>query len=94
MSTSTYIENMLDNLQLGIGKVWADGPQYMLYKAVNILEDLTGGINMDLQYWGLGTDFKLTDMIKAGMFGIGLIGSLASGGLMDDSRVTDLRRWG
>ena len=94
IAESTYMQTVIDNIKLGIGKNFSEGPGYYLYKAVNMLQDLTGGINIDVHPWGIGTHFNVLDMIKAGMFGFGLISSLSNGGLMDDSRITDLDRWG
>jgi len=90
------MENMFENIKLGVGMQYSDGFGYIMYKVVDLLDNLTnGGPNIDLSYWGLGTDFHIFDLIKSGMFGLGLLGSLVSGGGgLDPNAALDLNRWG
>ena len=86
--------NMSANLMLGTGMTYANNPVgYLLYKAVDVVDKMAGGgPNIDISWWGLGTDFHITDLIKSGMFGLGMIGSLVSGigGLFN---ATNLSSW-
>lgn len=74
---NTFLQNAL----LGTGMTYANSPiGYLMYKSVDLVDKMTGGgPNIDLSYWGLGTDFKIPSLIKSGMFGLGLIGSILSG---------------
>ena len=74
---NTFLQNAL----LGTGMTYANSPVgYLMYKAVDLVDKMTGGgPNMDLMWWGLGTDFKIPELIKSGMFGLGLIGSIFGG---------------
>lgn len=55
MGTAQYMENMFENIKLGIGMTYADGGMYMFYKAVDLLDKLTnGGPTISVAPWGIG----------------------------------------
>lgn len=94
MGTAQYMQNMFENIKLGVGMMYADGPMYLFYKAVDILDKLTnGGPTLAVAPWGIGIQAKIFEIIKTGMFGAGLIGSLINGGLFNNSSL-NLQNWG
>ena len=94
LGTAQYYKNMLDNIKLSIGKTYADGAGYVAYKVIDIIDDLTnGGPEFSLKLFGSGISFKTFDLIKSGMFGVGLISSLVNNGLGNNSAL-DLKNWG
>lgn len=81
LGTAQMMQNVVDNAIFNTGMTYANGTGYVLYKVVDLLEQLTGGgPEIKIAPWGIGTSFKVFDIIKTGMFGAGLIGSLMSGG--------------
>ena len=95
MGTAQYMENMFENIKLGIGMTYADGGMYMFYKAVDLLDKLTnGGPTMSVAPWGIGIQAKVFEIIKSSMFGAGLIGALVGGGMPGDNSALDLNKWG
>lgn len=92
MGTAQYMENIISNLNFGAGMTFADGGQYVAYKILDMIDQLTGGgPQINLEYWGIGTSFKPIDLIKTALFGVGLINSLR-GGLGQNA--LNLNTWG
>lgn len=95
MGTAQYMENMFENIKLGIGMTYADGGMYMFYKAVDLLDKLTnGGPTLSVAPWGIGIQAKVFEIIKSGMFGAGLIGALVNGGMPGNNSALNLQNWG
>ena len=81
LGTAQMVQNTIDNAMFNTGMKFADGVEYGIYKAVDLLEQLTGGgPEIKVAPWGIGMSFKPLDIVKSGMFGFGLISSLISGG--------------
>lgn len=91
MHISERMENLLDNTLAGVGMSIADNAGlYMTYKAFDILESFTGGINLPfISAFGNGLDLNMSleGLAKGAILGIGTaaqlitaIGSLAKGG--------------
>lgn len=91
MHISERMENLLDNTLAGVGMSIADNAGlYMTYKAFDILESFTGGINLPFitaMGTGLDLNMSLEGLAKGVILGIGTasqlitaIGSLAKGG--------------
>lgn len=76
------MDNIRDNILLGTGMMFADNlAGYAAYMTTKVLDDLgAGGITFNLEPWGIGLSATLSDMIKSGLFGVGLLGSLFTSG--------------
>lgn len=96
LGTAEMMQTAFDNAMFSMGMQYANGIGYMVYKAVDIVDKLSnGGPEIDVSPWGIGTSFKVFDIIKAGMFGAGLIGALVNGaGSEGIYGGTDLSAWG
>ena len=78
---SQQINNLMANAQYTLGSTIADvAPLYIIYKAADLLESMTGGIHLP-NIGVLGnfldlTAFTVEGIIKGGIMGIGAIGTL------------------
>lgn len=79
---STMIQNLLDNTFMGIGMgVANNAATYGIYRAAQMLESVTGGINLPLvSVMGNSFDLKMSleGLIKTGIVGFSAIGQLVS----------------
>lgn len=85
------VDNALTTAATGIG---GTSGVYMLWKAINIVEGITGGIDIPfINAMGFGVDLntKITTIMKTAIAGISLIGQLMSG---PSSGGLDLDTWG
>lgn len=95
---SEKIDNLIDNVMASTGVgIASNSGTYGFYKAVSLLESLTGGIEIPTigvlgSFLGLGNTIE--QILKSATVGIGLIGSLvgAIGGLSNGAGLT-LSRW-
>lgn len=97
MHLSTMIDNVIDNIlaSTGVG-VASNAISYSLYKAADMLESLTGGIEIPtIGFLGnfLGLNNSVEGLLKTGVVGISALGALldagsnwASGGGLDYKR--------
>lgn len=89
------IENAMTGASVGIG---SNPASYGLWKTINLVESLTGGIDIPaVEVYGFMVDLHTTieGLMKTGMAGISLIGSLV-GSLANGSLfgTMDLSKWG
>lgn len=79
---SQIISNLVDNATMAAALEIGDSPAlYTLWKATNILESLTGGIDIPFfNVYGFGVDLNTTveELMKLGITGLSLIGSITS----------------
>lgn len=79
---SQIISNLVDNATMAAALEIGDNPAlYTLWKATNILESLTGGIDIPFfNVYGFGVDLNTTveELMKLGITGLSLIGSITS----------------
>lgn len=95
---SEKIDNLIDNVMASTGVgIASNSGTYGFYKAVSLLESLTGGIKIPTigvlgSFLGLGNTIE--QILKSATVGIGLIGSLvgAIGGLSNGAGLS-LTRW-
>lgn len=80
---STLIDTAIENAFTGAAASIGDSAlTYGLWKTLNVVKDITGGIDIPfINVWGFGLDLNTTvvDLIKMGIAGVSLIGSLVSG---------------
>lgn len=76
MSVSTMLQNIMKNTEFAIGASVAENPfTYSAYTAMDILDDLAGGIKLpSVHVMGNGINFEsLVSIIKAGLGGLGVL---------------------
>lgn len=79
MSLAQLYSNVTDNASFGLGSSIVNNSfAYGLYKAVDTLDDLSGGFDMLLAPFGVGVSTNIFDTVKTAMAGIGMIGQLIS----------------
>lgn len=80
MTTAELIDNLFENtMATAAGTIAGNGATYMLWKAVNKVEDLVGKLEIPfINAMGFGVDLNMgvTEIIKSGITGLSLIGSL------------------
>ena len=92
----TLVENIAATTAVGIG---SSGVMYGMWKALNIVDALTGGIyipGITVMGYGITSEINVLDLAKAGMAGLGFLGALV-GGLSQGASiggVSDLSSWG
>lgn len=92
----TMVENILSTMSVGIG---SNGVMYGMWKALNIVDDLTGGIyipGITAHGYGITSEINILNLAKIGMAGTGLLASLI-GGLSQGAApggLADLSSWG
>ena len=91
----TVIENALTSAATGIG---SSAGLYGTWKALNIVNDLTGGIKIpaiQAMGWGFASELNILEIAKVGIAGLSLLGSLGgaafNGSLFGSS---DISKWG
>lgn len=99
MHISKLIENSFDNIMTTTATlIGSTGITYGLWKTLNVIEDLTGGIALPfVNVMGFGVDphATVTGLGKLGMVGLGLIGSVANGIIQAfNGGATNLSKWG
>lgn len=83
LSLQTMINNLTENALFSMGETIGSNPAlYGLYKGVNVMESLTGGIHLPvISVMGNALDlsaFTVEDLIRGGVMGISAMGSLLS----------------
>ena len=83
MHLSTMINNVIDNAMASVGISVLNNPAaYGVWKAADMLEQLTGGIRLPfITAFGTGMDLNMSleGLIKGGVIGFGAISTLISG---------------
>ena len=83
MHLSTMINNVIDNAMASVGISVLNNPAaYGVWKAADMLEQLTGGIKLPfITAFGTGMDLNMSleGLIKGGVIGFGAISTLISG---------------
>lgn len=81
-SVGEMMTNMKDNLKFGIASTMANSPVlYATYLIANMLDDTVGGLPFStplVMGSGLTQTFKVSDIMKAGVLGGGILGSLGT----------------
>lgn len=76
------MSNMKDNLKFGIASTMANSPiMYATYLIADMLDDTVGGLPFStplVMGTGLTQTFKVSDIMKAGVLGGGILGSLGT----------------
>ena len=95
---SEMIDNVLTNIMTTTGMGIANNAgAYGVYKAADMLESITGGINLPfISAFGTGIDLNMSleGLMKGGIIGISAIGSLISGlGNLFSGGFLDANRW-
>lgn len=79
MSLAQLYSNVMNNASFGVGANIVNSPfKYSLYKAVDVLDNLGGGFELNLAPFGLGMSIDIFDTIKSAFAGFEMIGQLAS----------------
>lgn len=82
VSTGDMLQNLTSNFQYTLAGGIANNPAlYMVYKMANLLEDLTGGINIpSFMTFGTGLDLNATiaDLMRVGALSGGILSGIAS----------------
>lgn len=97
-SISQLVDTALDNAEMGAAAtIGSNAFTYGTWKAINILQDYVGEINIPsvlASGFGLSSDIDLLNVAKTGMVGIGMLGSLLEGvGSMLSGGPTILSNW-
>ena len=99
MHISTMVENYFDNvMKSAAGDIANNAITYTMWKSLNLIEDLTGGIQIPaFSVMGnmVDLDTTVTALMKGGMAGISLIGNFLGsiGNLLNGSNMS-LSAWG
>lgn len=94
---STMIDNVIENTMMSVGiGVANNAVTYGLYKAADLLESITGGIELpfiNAMGFGLDLNMSLESLVKSGILGFSALGSLVSavgniftGGFLDPDK--------
>ena len=94
---STMVDNVIENTMMSVGiGVANNAATYGLYKAADLLEKITGGVQLPfVSVMGSGMDLNMTleSLVKTGILGfsslgtlVGAIGNISKGGFLDPNK--------